>query len=181
MKWAYFIPFAVFMVVAGFLFRGLSLDPTELPSALIEKPAPSFRLPQLTTAGAEFISDDMRGQVWVLNIWASWCAACVEEHPLFVDLAKEQLVPLIGLNYKDNDSDAMAWLNRFGNPYTVVAVDAPGRVGIDWGVYGVPETFIIDRNGVVRYKHIGPVTANDMDTVIRPKILEALAEEGGVS
>ncbi len=170
----YLAPLVVFLIMSGFLARGLWLDPRELPSALLDKPAPKFSIPVLTasTEGAvsQFSPDDMLGQVWILNVWASWCGACTIEHPVIERLASQQLLPIIGLNYKDQDLAAQQWLNRFGDPYTHVPVDADGKVGIDWGVYGVPETFVMDKSGNVRYKHVGPVDQEAIDQTILPLV-----------
>lgn len=177
------IPLFVFLLLAAFLAKGLTLDPTELPSPLIDKPAPAFELTRLSTAATEadtpFVSNEMLGQVWVLNVWASWCAACVDEHPLLVAFAADSDVPLVGLNYKDEPDAARAWLARLGNPYDVIADDREGDVGIDWGVYGVPETFVIDAEGNVRYKHIGPVDEKTLRTMIGP-LVEQL-QQGALS
>ncbi len=175
MNWRYFIPLVVFVAMGAFLFRGLSLEPSHIPSPLIDKASPQFRLEQLNGGGAEFNSADMQGQVWMLNIWASWCVACRDEHPLFVRLSEQQLLPIVGLNYKDKAADAAQWLAQFGNPYTVIPADVDGHVGIDWGVYGVPETFIMDKSGNVRYKHVGPVDQNTLDTIILPLISQLQA------
>ncbi|MBX2825285.1 MAG: DsbE family thiol:disulfide interchange protein [Gammaproteobacteria bacterium] len=177
MKWPMFIPFAVFFVLAGVLARGLYLDPTELPSPLIDKPAPEFRLEQLNGSGAQFNTADMRGQVWMLNVWASWCVSCRDEHPLFVQLADEQLLPIVGLNYKDKPAEATAWIRQFGNPYAVIAADVEGRAGIDWGVIAVPETFLIDKQGMIRYKHTGPVNQKVMNDTIVPLIRQLQAQQ----
>jgi cytochrome c biogenesis protein CcmG/thiol:disulfide interchange protein DsbE len=152
------IPLAIFAVLVGFLFVGLGLKPREVPSPLIDKPAPAFELTQLHTPGERFGLADMKGKVWLLNVWASWCVSCREEHPLLMELSKEGVVPIVGLNYKDQPENAVQWLARFGNPYRLSVVDGDGRTGIDFGVYGVPETFLIDRDGVIRYKQIGPLT-----------------------
>ena len=169
----FLFPLAIFIVLVGFLAAGLRLNPREVPSPLIGKPVPAFRLAQLH-AGDKFIStEDMRGKVWLLNVWASWCVSCRQEHPVLIDLQRQNKIAIIGLNYKDDRAAAMTWLTQHGgDPYLVSAVDADGRVGIDFGVYGVPETFLIDKNGVIRYKHIGPVTAEALKTKILP-----LAEE----
>lgn len=171
----YLIPLAVFIVIAGFLAAGLKLNPREVPSPFVDKPAPVFTLPRLSNTQATIGTDDMQGQVWLLNVWASWCAACYTEHPLLNDLAAEGIT-IIGLNHKDKDADAKRWLSDLGNPYEITAVDLDGRVGIEWGVYGVPETFVIDKAGIVRYKHIGPVTEQDLVQTIRP-LLETLQQE----
>ena len=170
LKWT--VPFAVFVAIVGFLFVGLSRDPREVPSPLIDKPAPAFNLPQLQQPGSTLSAADMRGKVWLLNVWASWCESCRIEHPLLVQLAEANVVPIIGLNYKDKDELGKQWLADRGDPYSVSVVDADGRVGIDWGVYGVPETFVIDRNGVIRYKQIGPVTAEALERRILPLVRE---------
>jgi len=141
-----------------------------VPSPLIGKPAPQFQLPQLHDPAKNFAPKELLGKVWVLNVWASWCAACRDEHPVLADFAKSGLVPLFGLNYKDQRDDAIAWLKRFGDPYQVSLVDTDGRVGIDYGVYGVPETYVIDKLGVIRYKRIGPVTPAILKEKIVPLI-----------
>ncbi len=166
------IPLAVFVVLLAFLFVGLGLNPREVPSPLIGKPAPAFQLAQLHTPDRPFTEKDMLGQVWLLNVWASWCVSCRDEHPLLVELAKAKSVPLVGLNYKDKPDEAKAWLKQFGDPYQLSITDLNGRVGIDYGVYGVPETFLIDKAGVVRYKHIGPITPDALQTKILPLVKE---------
>jgi cytochrome c biogenesis protein CcmG/thiol:disulfide interchange protein DsbE len=164
----FLLPLAIFLVLAGFLVAGLRLDPREVPSPLINKPAPPFSLPKLGDSGAKFSAEEMRGKVWLLNVWASWCVACREEHPVLVELARSGQVELYGMDYKDTDADASAVLKEAGNPYRAVAVDADGRVGIDYGVYGVPETYVIDKAGVIRYKQIGPITPEVWNQKIQP-------------
>ena len=166
----FLLPLAVFAVLVVFLGIGLTLDPREVPSPLIGKPAPEFKLPALDQPQQVTTPADLRGKVWLLNVYASWCVPCRVEHPLFVDLARSGVVPIYGLNYKDKREDAQAWLDRFGNPYQRTLVDADGRVGIDYGVYGVPETFLIDKQGVIRYKQIGPVTAEALRDKIIPLV-----------
>ena len=166
------VPLAGFIVLIGFLTVGLGLKPRELPSPLIGKPAPTFNLPLLSAPESRLSPQDLRGRVWLLNVWASWCSACREEHALMVDLAKSGVVPVYGLNYKDASKDALAWLDRFGNPYVASLADADGRVGIDLGVYGVPETFVIDKAGVIRHKLVGPVTPQALRDVILPLVKE---------
>lgn len=161
------LPLALFVALVIFLAIGLGRDPHEVPSPLINKAAPAFQLPQLHEPGKTFSAQEMRGKVWLLNVWASWCVSCREEHSLLLDLARSGSVPLYGLNYKDQRNDAITWLAELGNPYLVSAVDLDGRVGIDYGVYGAPETYLIDREGVIRFKHIGPLTAD----VIQGKVL----------
>jgi len=160
-----------FLALVALLAIGLTRNPREVPSPLIGKPAPAFELPRLGQP-ARFSPAEMRGKVWLLNVWASWCVSCRDEHPVLVDFAKSKRVPLIGLNYKDPGDDAMKWLARFGDPYDFSVVDANGRIGIDYGVYGVPETYLIDRAGVIRYKQIGPVTPELMAQKILPLIQE---------
>ena len=153
---------------------GLGLKPREIPSPLINKPAPAFSLPLLDDPQQKLSAQDLRGKVWILNVWASWCVACRIEHPLLVEFAKTASVPIYGLNYKDKRDDAQRWLVNFGNPYTRSLSDTEGLVGIDFGVYGVPETFIIDKEGVIRMKQIGPVTPE----VLRDDFLPLLAKLG---
>lgn len=165
-------PLGIFIILAIFLGLGLKLKPSEVPSPLIGKPAPIFSLPQLQAPEQIFASKEMLGKVWLLNVWASWCAACREEHPLLVDLARTGSVPIYGLDYKDKREDGLGWLRDRGNPYAATAFDADGRVGIDFGVYGVPETFVIDRKGVIRYKQIGPLTEEALTSKILPLVRE---------
>ena len=169
----FLIPLAAFFALATMLAFGLKLDPHEVPSPLIDKPAPKFALTRLDDAAKTISLEDMRGKVWMLNVWASWCVACRDEHPLLVAFAKSKPVPLIGLNYKDTRPAGLTWLTRFGNPYDASLFDADGRVGIDFGVYGVPETFVIDKQGVIRFKQIGPVTPEILQSRIVP-LLKAL-------
>jgi cytochrome c biogenesis protein CcmG, thiol:disulfide interchange protein DsbE len=166
----YLLPLAGFILLVGFLAAGLTLDPREVPSPLVGKPAPGFELPQLGDAAAKFSPANLKGKVWLLNVWASWCVPCREEHPMLVEFAKGGAAPLIGVNYKDQAADAQRWLKQFGNPYNVIAVDGDGRVSIDYGVYGVPETYVIDKTGVIRYKQIGPITPDVMNQKILPLI-----------
>lgn len=167
-----FWPFLLFVVLAGFLYVGLHLDPREVPSPLIDKPAPAFTLPQLHEPSKQFSAEQMKGQVWLLNVWASWCVSCREEHPVLMALASRNLVPIYGLDYKDKREDGLGWLNGGGNPYTLSVSDMDGRIGIDYGVYGVPETYVIDKQGIIRFKQIGPVTPDNL----REKILPLVAE-----
>jgi cytochrome c biogenesis protein CcmG, thiol:disulfide interchange protein DsbE len=164
----YLLPLAIFLALAAFLAVGLNLNPREVPSPLIDKPAPAFSLPRLGEASANFSPADMKGKVWLLNVWASWCVACRDEHPVLMELAQGGNLELYGLNYKDTEADAQNWLREWGNPYKAVAIDAQGLVGIDYGVYGVPETYLIDRNGVIRFKQIGPVTRQVWEQKIAP-------------
>lgn len=167
--WWFLIPLLAFAVLVFFLARGLNRDPGYVPSPLINKPAPAFDLPQLQDTKQRFAPVDLTGRVWLLNVWASWCTSCREEHPVLLEFARTHPdVPLIGLDYKDQRNDALAWLRGQGNPYVLSAFDADGRVGIDYGVYGVPETYVIDQAGVIRYKQVGPVTPELISTVIDP-------------
>ena len=161
-------PLAIFLLLVGFLAAGLKLDPREVPSPLVGKPAPAFELPVLQQPDKRFAPADMRGKVWLLNVWASWCESCRDEHPLLVALSKQGTLPILGLNYKDKDADAQRWLKQFGNPYQLSAVDADGRIGIDYGVYGVPETYLIDPQGVIRFKQIGAITPAILEQKILP-------------
>jgi cytochrome c biogenesis protein CcmG/thiol:disulfide interchange protein DsbE len=172
MKAKFLIPLILFVILVGFLAVGLNRDPQEIPSPLIGKQAPAFELPQLADPQKIFSPESMKGKPWILNVWASWCVACRDEHPVLVELAKLQVAPIIGLDYKDKRDDAMAMLARQGNPYLLSAFDAKGRVGIDYGVYGVPETYVIDKTGVIRFKHIGPITME----LLRKKIIPLLDE-----
>jgi cytochrome c biogenesis protein CcmG/thiol:disulfide interchange protein DsbE len=172
----FLVPLGLFLVLVGFLYAGLGLNPREVPSPLIDRPAPAFSLPRLDDPGKSIRREDLLGKVWVLNVWASWCAPCQQEHPLVIDLAKRTRVPVYGLNYKDQPGNARAWLRRLGDPYAATLIDFDGRVGIDWGVYGVPETFVIDAKGQVRYKHIGPLT----EQAVRERIEPLLKQLGAV-
>jgi cytochrome c biogenesis protein CcmG/thiol:disulfide interchange protein DsbE len=168
----FLIPLALFVALAWFLYAGLSLNPREVPSPLIGKPAPAFALPRLDDPTQTVKREDLLGKVWVMNVWASWCAPCREEHPLVVAFARERKVPVIGLNYKDRPGDARTWLERLGNPYAATLIDFDGKVGIDFGVYGVPETFVIDAQGVVRFKHVGVLTRQVISQKIEPLLKE---------
>lgn len=170
MKLRLFLPLAAFVVLAAVLGVGLQLNPREVPSPFIGKPAPAFNLPLVHDPQRQISSESLRGKVWLLNVWASWCVACRVEHPVLVDLARLNAVPIYGLNYKDDRRAAMEWLRQFGDPYVASLSDRDGRVGIDYGVYGVPETFVIDRAGVVRHKHIGPVTQEVWERDLLPLV-----------
>ncbi|HZT63726.1 MAG TPA: DsbE family thiol:disulfide interchange protein [Burkholderiales bacterium] len=166
------IPIAIFVALLALLGIGLKLDPREVPSPLIGKPAPHFELPELHQAARTFSERDMLGKVWVLNVWASWCVSCREEHPVLLDLAASGAVPVYGLNYKDRREDGLAWLKGMGDPYKISIFDFDGRVGIDYGVYGVPETYVIDKSGIIRYKRIGPLTPE----IVKEKLLPLVRE-----
>ncbi len=166
----YLLPLLVFIALVGFLAVGLKRDPHSIPSPLIDKAAPAFSLPRLDAPAQRLSSTDLRGQVWLFNVWASWCVACRQEHPLLVELSKTGLVKMYGLNYKDKRDDALGWLQKLGNPYLQSLSDTEGLVGIDYGVYGVPETFVIDKQGVIRHKHIGPVTEEALRDTLLPLV-----------
>jgi len=188
----FLIPLAAFFVLVIFLAIGLTRDPREVPSPLVGKPTPMFQLQQLANADKSFSPKDMQGKVWLLNVWSSWCVSCRAEHPLLVAFARQSNLPIVGLSYKEvrGDSEidagklspddelkltrrrASAWLAARGDPYAVVALDIDGRVGIDYGVYGVPETYVIDKAGVIRYKQIGPITPDALDKKILPLVKE---------
>ena len=168
----FLLPLAAFLVVVGFLAVGLTLNPRELPSPLVGKPAPAFSLPQLLDQEKVFSPNEMTGKVWLLNFWASWCGGCKEEHPVLLHLAKSGEVPIYGVDYKDTRDEALAWLRQHGNPYPLTAVDEAGRVGINYGVYGVPETYVIDKTGVIRYKQIGPLREDTLQAKILPLVRE---------
>jgi cytochrome c biogenesis protein CcmG/thiol:disulfide interchange protein DsbE len=165
-------PLVIFFVLIGFFAVGLRLNPREVPSPLIGKPAPNFTLAQLHQENATIAPADMKNKVWLLNVWASWCTSCRQEHPVLLDLARRGAVPVIGLDYKDERDAGLQWLREQGDPYLLSAYDRDGRVGIDFGVYGVPETFVIDKNGIIRYKHIGPLTPQAVEEKILPLVKE---------
>lgn len=173
----YLAPLLAFLALAGLLYKGLSLDPRKVPSPLIDKPAPTFRLPTLEQPERFLDNEAFRGKVVLFNVWATWCVACRQEHPVLMRL-RELGVPIYGLDYKDKREDAQRWLQAYGNPYVANAFDEEGRVGIDWGVYGTPETFVIDRQGVIRHKHIGPLSYDDIENEIMP-LLRKLRESDG--
>ena len=168
-RWS--IPLAIFVVLIAFLWIGLGRDPREVPSPLIGKPAPSFELPQIH-GDKPLSTAELKGKVYLLNVWASWCVSCRVEHPLLLQLAQAKIVPVYGLDYKDKPDDGRAWLAQNGDPYIASIVDRDGRVGIDYGVYGVPETFVIDRSGIVRYKQIGPLSVEALQQKILPLVRE---------
>lgn len=188
----FLIPIVLFVILLGFLAVGLRLDPREVPSPLVGKPAPVFQLMQLDAPDKTFAPADMKGKVWLLNVWATWCVSCRAEHALLVRFAKQSGLPIVGLNYKevrgDGETDmtkltpeaeqtwvrqrAQSWLAERGNPYVLTALDIDGRAGIDYGVYGVPETYVIDAAGIIRYKQIGPITPEAIDKKILPLIKE---------
>lgn len=168
----FLLPLGAFIVLVIFLWIGLTLNPREVPSPLINKVAPTFRLPQLHDAAQTIGPEDLRGKVWLLNVWASWCVTCRQEHPLLVELGRQNLVPIYGLNYKDNRDDGLTLLRNSGDPYVLSAYDREGNVGIDWGVYGVPETFVIDKSGLIRHKFIGALTPELIQNKLIPLVKE---------
>ena len=175
--WPYLLPIAIFAGIGILLYLGLYRDPTLVPSPLIGKPVPEFELGPVQGRELGLSSQDLRREVTLVNVFASWCVACRDEHPLFLDLDREGIVPIHGLNYKDAPEDAAAWLDALGDPYTRIGADLDGRVGLDWGVYGVPETFVVGRDGHIAYKHIGPVTPRVLDEIILP-LVRALSANG---
>lgn len=172
----FILPLILFIVLAVFLALGLNLNPREIPSPLMNKPAPTFSAPKLQAPEQKLTPADLKGQVWLFNVWASWCASCRLEHPILNQLAQQKAAIIVGLNYKDEPQAALGWLAQLGNPYDVSIMDQDGRIGIDWGVYGVPETFVVDKQGVVRYKHTGSVTPEDVQQVFLPLIATLQAE-----
>jgi cytochrome c biogenesis protein CcmG, thiol:disulfide interchange protein DsbE len=165
-----FIPVIIFALLAVLLWIGLSLDPKKIPSPLIDKALPEFQLPSLLQPDNIISNRDLEGQVYILNIWASWCAACRQEHPLLMDIARRKSATIIGLNWKDKRNDALKFLTDLGDPYAMSLADLSGRVGIDLGVYGTPETFLIDKKGIIRYKHIGPMNSKVWTETLLPLV-----------
>jgi cytochrome c biogenesis protein CcmG/thiol:disulfide interchange protein DsbE len=172
----YLVPLAIFAGMAGFLFKGLGLDPRHLPSPLIGKPVPEFSLPRLKDPDRLIGSADLKGKVYLFNIWATWCPSCRAEHDVLVRLARTGAVDIYGLDWKDDRDKALAWLRRLGDPFVANAFDEEGRVAIDWGVYGAPETFIVDRQGIIRYKHAGPLSVQLLEAEILPLVKKLKAE-----
>ena len=160
----------IFIALVMLLAVGLTLNPREVPSPLVGKAAPPFELPLLRDPDKTFTTKERLGSVWLLNVWASWCVSCRDEHPVLLELAKTGAVPVYGLNYKDRREDGLRWLAAYGDPYRLSVVDPQGRIGIDYGVYGVPETYVIDKRGVIRYKQIGPVTREVLAQKILPLV-----------
>ena len=175
MMWRYLVPLSIFAVLAAFFFRGLSLNPGYVPSPLLGKPAPEFELPRLKDPAATLGSRDIDGHVALLNVWATWCVGCRQEHGFLVDLAESGAVPIYGLNWKDDRQTALNWLTDLGDPYVASAFDHTGEVAIDWGVYGAPETFLLGRDGTVLYKHIAPLD----EVVWAREFLPRIAEQCG--
>ncbi len=172
----YLLPLGIFAALAGFLAVGLKLDPKEVPSPLIGKPIPEFVLPRLEDPKRRFGSADLKGQVALLNVWATWCVSCRAEHQVLQALKESGVVPIYGLDYKDERDKALRWLQVLGNPYEAVAFDEKGRAAIDWGVYGTPETFVIDKRGIIRHKFIGPLTEEKVEDILLPLVRKLKAE-----
>ncbi|CAK0778903.1 thiol:disulfide oxidoreductase CcmG [Gammaproteobacteria bacterium] len=172
------LPLLIFLGLVVLLFEGLGKDPRRVPSPFIGKPAPSFRLPLLDNPERSLDNRDFIGKISLLNVWATWCVSCRTEHELLLQIAKQDGVTLFGLNYKDQRYAALNWLQQLGNPYAANAFDADGRAAIDWGVYGTPETFVIDAKGMVRHKFIGPITPDDLKNVLLPMMTQLKAEIG---
>jgi len=168
----FILPLVVFLVLSVFLYKGLGRDTREVPSPLVGKAAPTFVLPNLNDASKQFSPKDMLGKVWLMNVWASWCGACKDEHPVLMELSRRNIVPIIGMDYKDKVVDGIATLRQAGDPYTLTIADADGKVGFDYGVYGVPETYVIDKQGTIAYKLIGPVNSENLRTTILPLVAE---------
>lgn len=166
----YIWPLVIFLALAGFLYVGLGLNPRDVPSPLIGKPAPAFTLPILHEPSKQFSVQEMHGKVWLLNVWASWCVSCREEHPILMALSHQNIVPIYGINYKDKREDGLAWLVANGDPYVLSVSDFDGRVGIDFGVYGVPETYVIDKQGVIQEKVTGAITEKILQEKILPLV-----------
>ena len=157
-----------FFALAAVLYFGLYRDPREVPSPLIGKPAPAFTLAQLGNANATFSPADMKGKVWLMNVWASWCPNCKDEHPDLLEIKRKGTVPIIGFNYKDKRELGLDVLRKTGDPFELSAFDPDGKAALDWGVYGAPETFLIDREGIIRAKHVGPISAEVVATKFAP-------------
>jgi cytochrome c biogenesis protein CcmG/thiol:disulfide interchange protein DsbE len=172
----FFLPLAVFIGIAAFLYRGLGMDPHTVPSPLINKPAPQFRLPRLEDPAKTLGTSDFKGKVALFNVWATWCVSCRAEHEVLMKMAKRDGILIYGLNYKDTRPEAKQWLQFYGDPYAANAFDANGRVGINWGVYGTPETFVIDRKGIIRHKVIGPITDEILHDTLLPLIKKLKSE-----
>ena len=168
-RWLYLLPVVVFALMAGGFYVGLGIDPNILPSALINEEAPQFDLPPLPGHDKGFSSADLRGHVSLVNAFASWCGPCRMEHPVLNALAQTKQVPIYGIDYKDESAAALDWIAKLGDPYTTIGADS-GQVGIKWGVYGVPETYVVDKTGHIRYKHVGPLSEADIQQTILPLV-----------
>jgi cytochrome c biogenesis protein CcmG/thiol:disulfide interchange protein DsbE len=171
--WRYLLPLALFIVLVAFFTRGLKLDPSYVPSPLIGKPAPDFELVDLHEPASTVRDEDLRGRVSVVNVWATWCGGCYEEHPFLMELKKEGAPPIYGIDWRDERENALRWLGQLGDPYHAVAADPDGRTAIDWGVYAAPETFLIAPDGTILYKHLGPLTRAAWQREFVPRIAAA--------
>jgi cytochrome c biogenesis protein CcmG/thiol:disulfide interchange protein DsbE len=170
MQLRYVLPLGLFVLLVVLFIYGMQLDPRKVPSPLIDKPLPAFELSQLHDSELTLSAEKLQGEVVLLNVWASWCVSCRYEHPILLAYASRGEVDVYGLNYKDTRKDALQWLEQYGDPYKISAFDPLGRTGIDFGVYGVPETYVLDKDGIIRYKHIGPISQGDLETIIEPLI-----------
>ncbi len=173
-----FIPLALFLGLGVLLFKGLELDPNKMPSALVDKSMPEFSLTSLEDANKMLGREDLVGRVSLLNVWATWCPSCMAEHPYLLKIAQQEKLPIIGLNYKDVRPDALEWLDRLGNPYAINVFDESGTLGLDLGVFGAPETYVLDHKGVIRHKHVGVVDDRVWNEQLKPLVLELLAGAG---
>ena len=171
-----FIPLIIFLIIAVFLWRGLKIDPRKIPSSLIDKPAPTTQLATVLKPENKLTNADLKGQVSLVNVWATWCVSCREEHPILLELARRTTIPIYGLDYKDTRFKAKKWLVHYGNPYVKSGFDEKGLTAIDWGVYGTPETFVIDKKGIIRYKHIGHITLQSLQQELVPVIKRLQSE-----
>ena len=178
--WLALVPITAFLLIAALFYRGLSGNPSEIPSALIDKSVPRFELPAVEGLGSPgFTSSDLAtGGITLVNVWGSWCVPCRSEHPLLVELAKRPDIRVFGINYKDEPENARRFLGRYGNPFSAAGADPNGRAAIEWGVYGVPETFIVGRDGRIAYKLVGPITPENLEATIKPEIEKALGAAG---
>ncbi len=176
-RFKFLVPFLVFLILAFFLGLGLTLNPREIPSPLIDKPVPVFDLPPVQGRTAGLSNKHLKGEVSLVNVFASWCTACKDEHPLLMQLSRDKTVPIHGLNYKDRPQDAAKWLDELGDPYTRTGADIKGIVGINWGVYGVPETFVINRDGIIVHKQIGQITPKILQEELLP-LIKKLQSDG---
>jgi cytochrome c biogenesis protein CcmG/thiol:disulfide interchange protein DsbE len=172
----FILPLVLFLILSVFLYKGLGRDTREVPSPLVGRAAPAFVLPMLHEPAKQFSPKEMQGKVWLLNVWASWCGACKDEHPVLMELSRQNLVPVVGLYYKDKPEDGLATLQKAGDPYTLVIADQDGKVGFDYGVYGVPETYVIDKAGIIKYKLIGALTPKNLQETILPMVAELQAK-----
>ena len=172
----FILPLVLFLILSVFLYKGLGRDTREVPSPLVGKAAPAFVLPTLQNPDKKFSPDEMKGRVWLLNVWASWCEACKDEHPVLMEFASQNVLPIVGVDYKDKREEGLSVLSKAGNPYNQVISDADGKAGFNYGVYGVPETYVIDKTGVIRYKLIGAVTPQNLRETLMPLITELQAK-----